>query len=66
MPDISLLLLIAEALDCTTDMLLDYSVENKQITDYENRYATEEYYWGTKPSAMCLDVIKRLPPDRPL
>jgi tellurite methyltransferase len=33
---------------------------------YDTRYATPEYYWGTKPSALCLRVLDLLPPDQPL
>jgi Trans-aconitate methyltransferase len=27
---------------------------------------SDSYYWGVKPSYMCLEVIKLMPPDRPL
>ena len=32
---------------------------------YDIRYAGHDYYWGTKPSALCLQVLQLLPPDRP-
>jgi tellurite methyltransferase len=33
---------------------------------YDKRYATPEYYWGTEPSAICSRVLELLPPVRPL
>ena len=33
---------------------------------YDERYADEAYYWGTRPSPMCYQVLQRMPPDRPL
>lgn len=34
--------------------------------DYEKRYNTDEYYWGVKPSKMCLKVLELMPPTKPL
>jgi tellurite methyltransferase len=33
---------------------------------YDQKYGTEEYYWGVRPSSTCIEVLKRLPPDRRL
>jgi tellurite methyltransferase len=33
---------------------------------YDEKYAQETYYWGVKPSLTCFEVLKRMPPDRPL
>jgi tellurite methyltransferase len=33
---------------------------------YDMRYQPAGYYWGTRPSALCLRVLELLPPDRPL
>ena len=33
---------------------------------YDARYSAPGYYWGTKPSSICLRVLEMLPPDRPL
>lgn len=38
----------------------------KQESAYEERYAAEQYHWGTKPSAICRRVLQLAPPDRPL
>lgn len=66
LPDISTLPGVAKALGCSIDTLLGYAVEQKIISDYESRYSTEEYYWGVKPSEMCFEVMRLLPPERPL
>ena len=33
---------------------------------YDKRYDQQEYYWGIRPSPICLDVLKTLHPDKPL
>ena len=33
---------------------------------YDERYDSETYYWGTRPSRMAYEVLQRAPPDRPL
>lgn len=38
----------------------------EQGSAYDERYAAQEYHWGTKPSAICRRVLQILPPDRPL
>lgn len=65
-PDISLLPIIADCLGTSIDSLLNYAVEQRTISEYENRYNTNEYYWGVKPNDMCYEVLKLLPPDKPL
>ncbi len=65
-PDTMLLPVIANALACSTDVLLGYSLENKVMTDYEKKYQSEDYYWGHKPSRMVYEVMKCMPCDRPL
>lgn len=66
LPDISALPLIARALGCSIDSILGYTVEQKVISDYERRYDADEYYWGVEPSQMCYEVMKLIPPVRPL
>lgn len=65
-PDISLLPELAAVLGTSIDALLGYTVEKKTSAWYEERYKGTEYYWGVKPSSMCLEVLRILPPDRPL
>lgn len=65
-PDISLLPDLACALETDIDSLLGYLPEKKQITAYEQRYRTKEYYWGVEPQAMCYDILRLRPPTKPL
>lgn len=66
LPDVSTLPLIAEAFGCSIDSLMGYAVQQRVLGDYESRYAGKEYYWGVRPSDMCFEVMKLLPPTRPL
>lgn len=36
------------------------------VTDYEERYKSEDYYWGVKPSNMCLRILELMPPIKSL
>ena len=66
LPDISALPLLANALHCNIDSLLGYAAEQRKITDYEERYKADGYYWGIRPSQMCYEVMKLCPPIEPL
>lgn len=33
---------------------------------YDQRYDQQGYYWGVRPSLVCLEVLKILPPDKRL
>lgn len=35
-------------------------------TEYDARYGGAEYYWTLRPSSTCFEVLKRMPPERPL
>lgn len=65
-PDISLLPELAAVFGTSIDALLGYAADKKTSVYYEERYKDTEYYWGVKPSFMCLEVLRILPPDRPL
>lgn len=65
-PDISTLPLLANVLHCNIDTLLGYAAERQKITDYEERYKTDGYYWGIQPSDMCYEVMKLCPSTKPL
>ncbi len=43
---------------------MDKNEETAQ--QYDERYGADALYWGMKPSATCYDVLKLLPPDRPV
>jgi len=34
------------------------------MNQYDEKYNQEEYYWGIKPSPMCLKVLELFPPDK--
>ena len=36
------------------------------ISPYEQRYQVEGYYWGVKPNALAMEVLKLAFPDRPM
>lgn len=61
-PDIIMLPKLAAALNTTVDALLGY---NSVVTDYDNRYNTEGYYWGLAPNQLCYDIMKIIPPLKP-
>jgi len=61
-PDVAMLPKLAAALNTTVDALLGYS---GVTADYDNRYKSEEYYWGLKPNRICYDIMKLLPPIKP-
>lgn len=65
-PDISTLPLLANVFHCNIDSLLGYPAEQRKITDYEERYKTDEFYWGIQPSDMCYEIMKLYPPKEPL
>jgi tellurite methyltransferase len=33
---------------------------------YDKRYAQNNFYWGMEPSALCYEILKHLPPEKPL
>ena len=33
---------------------------------YDERYDQQSYYWGLRPSPICFEVLKILPPEKPL
>ncbi len=66
MPDIALLPDLAGTLGVSIDRLLGYASRADEGTYYETAYLEEGYYWGVKPSAMCLKVLEMAPPVKPL
>ena len=66
LPEIATLPILANVLRCNIDSLLGYAAEQRKITDYEERYKVDGYYWGIQPSEMCYEVMKLCPPVKPL
>lgn len=62
-PDIDLLPELAAILETTIDAILGYSAP--VITTYEERYLSEDYYWGLNPNYLCYEIMKIKPPIEP-
>lgn len=65
-PDIELLPKIASYFHVTLDALMGYQSEKIMTTHYEQKYYSEEYYWGNQVWSGCYEVLKRKPPVIPL
>lgn len=64
-PDITLVPKLAELLGVSTDRL--FGIDQTADTAYYNKvYNDDNYYWGVEPSTMCYEVLRYLPPTRPL
>jgi tellurite methyltransferase len=51
----------------SVDKLLGYNACQNETSYYEDVYSsTKEYYWGVKPSRMCLKIVSLMPPDKHL
>ncbi|MDR1702054.1 MAG: helix-turn-helix domain-containing protein [Sporomusaceae bacterium] len=66
MPDTALLPTLAQTLQVSIDKLLGYTAFKSDLSYYEEIYQQKEYFWGIEPSAMCLQVLQTLPPNRKL
>ncbi|MDR2514732.1 MAG: helix-turn-helix domain-containing protein [Christensenellaceae bacterium] len=65
LPDIQILPALAAYFCVSADRLLGIEKTGER-SHYDSIYAGEGYYWGAQPSSMCLEVLKYLPPTRPL
>lgn len=65
-PDIELIPVIASVFGVSVDALLGYQAEKIQTTLYAEKYRDEEYYWGNRIWSGCYEVLKQMPPVRPL
>lgn len=64
-PDITLMPALAGELGVSTDKL--FGLDQTSVSIHYNKvYDSENYYWGVEPSTMCYDVLRYLPPTRPL
>jgi len=62
-PETPLLIQLAKALNISMDKLFGYTALNADVSGYDEVYRNENYFWGVRPSAMCLKVLALLPPD---
>lgn len=65
LPDVGSLAQLAAIFGTSIDALAGYA-PTRVDTPYREWYRSEDYYWGTEPSSMCLSILRLLPPTRPL
>lgn len=65
-PDIELLPVIADIFKVDIDALLGYQSKKLNTTHYNQKYFGEEYYWGNQVWDKCYEVLRQMPPIRPL
>lgn len=65
LPDLEQLTKLADLLCVSADTLLGHTPRIPS-GQYQRRYDQEIYYWGLAPSSMCYEVMRQLPPTRPL
>ena len=65
-PDMELLPQIASRLHVSIDALLGHRSEGGAVTHYQDKYQDPAYYWGNDVWSGCYDVLKLMPPVRPL
>jgi len=54
---------LACVLKTSVDTMLGYKME--PITEYEKKYAGQEYYWGIAPNRLCYEIMRLKPPVKP-
>ena len=62
-PEMEMLPLLASVLDTSIDSLLGY--KSFVVSDYDQRYDAEDYYWGITPNDLCYEIMKMRPPVKP-
>ena len=65
-PDIELIPKLAAMFKVSIDTLLGYQAEKINSTHYEEKYQSNNMYWGNAIWEKCYDVMRCLPPIRPL
>lgn len=63
-PEIDLLPSLAQILGTTVDALVGY--RSPILADYEARYEEDGYYWGIEPNRFCYEIMRRMPPVKPI
>ena len=66
LPDIEVLPILAAVFGVSVDALLGYKTQKLKTTAYEEKYKNEEYYWGNNIWSGCYEILKQMPPVRPL
>ncbi len=66
LPDIALLSRIADIMKISVDALIGYHHNYDDGGYYDRQYQKDGYFWGTRPSALCLKLLELMPPTKPL
>ena len=71
LPETAILTELAKILNISMDKLFGYASFNfnnfnRDFSPYEEAYKKDEYFWGIKPSYMCLKILELMPPVKPL
>lgn len=65
-PDIELLPKIAALFHISIDALLGHQTEKINTTHYTEKYQSEALYWGNEVWEKCFDIMKLVPPVKPM
>lgn len=65
-PDTAMLPELARALGTDINRLVGFVLEAGKEGFYDGEFAKEAYFWGTEPALICYQVMRYLPPVRPL
>ena len=65
-PDVSTLTELAYILDTDVNALLGWRYDARKVTIYEDAYRQQPFYWGIQPSDICYDILRLIPPVRPV
>lgn len=65
LPNIEQLQCLADIFQLSIDTLVGYLPIRKTVTQYENKYLQQDFYWGLEPPPMCYNVMRLKPPIKP-
>jgi len=62
-PDADMLIRLAQIFQTSVDAMLGYDAVSP--TEYDEKYRSDNYYWGIVPNRMCYDIMQLMPPIKP-
>jgi tellurite methyltransferase len=65
-PDVGMLADLAFIFETDINGLMGYVHNKRKQTIYNDEYGKSDYYWGLKPHDLCLKLLAKYPPVRPL
>lgn len=66
LPDIISLNAISEIMKVNIEEIIGYKGQANELLPYSEWYKSDDYYWGTAPSELCINILKIMPPTKPL